>query len=146
MAIEKIPSSAKHVQSTLAQRIRMARRRAGLSQMQLATLSDVTASAVAQWEHPAGTCPGLDRLHRIARATEAPLDWLLTGERAGAAAHQKRVDSEVPAVAFDVYAQSLDEEVLLKNFRMMSLRMQSHFSALAEELSRSRRSSERQRS
>ena len=70
----KIPSSAKPAEATMAQRIRLARRRAGLSQAELAKRSAVTASAVAQWEHPRGTRPSLDRLQAIAKAMSVQMD------------------------------------------------------------------------
>jgi transcriptional regulator with XRE-family HTH domain len=137
------PSNAKH-SSTLGERIRIARRRAGLSQAALAQKSHVTASAVAQWEHPSGTRPDLDRLQTIATATNVPLAWLVSG-LALAAAPAQVFEIETPAIAIDVYAETLVEETLLKNFRLMSQQAREHFAALAQEFSNPRGRRDRQR-
>jgi len=137
------PSNAKHP-LTLGERIRIARRRAGLSQAALAQKSHVTASAVAQWEHPSGTRPDLDRLQAIATATDVPLAWLVSGSALVDAPTQV-FEMEAPAVAIDVYAETLVEETLLKDFRQMSPLAREHFAALAHEFSANRKRHDRQR-
>jgi transcriptional regulator with XRE-family HTH domain len=131
------PSNAKH-QSTLSERIRVARRCAGLSQAALAKKCHVTASAVAQWEHPSGTRPDLDRLQGISTVTNVSLVWLVSGVGAPDEAAQV-VEIEAPAVAVDVYAETQLEETLLRCFRLMSPHAQEHLVALAVELSSMRR-------
>lgn len=138
--VENFPSHAKHSRMTLGERIRMARRFAGLSQAALAERSSVTASAVAQWEHPGGTRPALDRLKAIAQALRVPVDWLVSGGNRGPFAFGETADTEPPAVLLDVYAQTSQEEELLSAFRRMGLRAREHLLALAREFPASRRS------
>lgn len=138
-AVEHFPSRAKRFESTLGQRIRMARRSAGLSQATLAARSSVTASAVAQWEHPSGTRPTLDRLKIVARALGVPLDWLVEGGRRNAVTPPVGRDPEPPALVLDVYAQTLQEEQLLAAYRRMNHRAREHLLALAQEFSPPRR-------
>lgn len=63
--------------SELHQRIRAARERAGLKRDELAGLCDRTLSAVSMWESANGNCPSLPQLKAIAKATGAPLYWLV---------------------------------------------------------------------
>jgi transcriptional regulator with XRE-family HTH domain len=134
------PRSAKHAGATMAQRIRLARRRAGLSQAALARRSAVTASAVAQWEHPTGTRPALNHLQTIATVTGVPLEWLVTGGQLRRAISEEWSSSgNAPAVMLDAFAQTIEEENLLRHFRSMSLEARSHFAALAEEFCKHRR-------
>lgn len=65
--------------TSLPQRIRRARGRAGLSQAALAERIGVKRSAVTQWEHPHGTRPSVDHMIRIAIETGVGLEWLATG-------------------------------------------------------------------
>lgn len=117
---------------TLGQRIRIARRNKGLSQAELAKRASVTASAVAQWEHPSGTRPDLKRLQLIAKATGVTVEWLVTGEAS------KRITPaagiEPQAVAFDLYAASEEEETLLVEFRQLPLKLRESLLDLMKEL------------
>lgn len=63
----------------LAQRIRRARRIAGLSQQALAEAVGVTRSAVGNWEAAAGVRPASDRLALLACALHVNFEWLATG-------------------------------------------------------------------
>lgn len=65
--------------TSLPQRIRRARTRAGFSQTVLAARIGVRRSAVTQWEHPQGTRPSVEHLIRIAVETGAGFEWLATG-------------------------------------------------------------------
>jgi transcriptional regulator with XRE-family HTH domain len=116
----KIQSKA--VGSTLADRIRIARKRARISQARLARLAGVTASAVSQWEHPEGTTPDLVRLVGIAAATNVSLDWLASGRertlRAGVSSEARAADT--PAVMLETFAHDILEERLLEQFRAIS--------------------------
>lgn len=133
----KIPSTSNDNLSILANRIRLTRQRAGLSQAGLAGHADVTASAVAQWENPRGTRPDLDHLIRIAAATKVTLDWLATGH---APRLSKRVQgrAESPAVLLDTFAQNNTEEQVLTCLRGMRPHAQELFVALLRELTKGR--------
>jgi transcriptional regulator with XRE-family HTH domain len=65
--------------STFAERIREARRSAGLTQLDLAQACGLTRGAVALWESSghAGTQPRTELLREIAKALGVPLDWLM---------------------------------------------------------------------
>ena len=114
----KISSNAAGERSRIGDRIRRARRAAKLSQTVLAERVGVTASAVAQWEHPDGTSPALSRLQAVATATAVNFEWLATGRgsqsrtRAGEA-------TEAPALKLDLFALDDEEEKLLRRFRML---------------------------
>ncbi len=101
-----------------------------MSQAELARRCGVTASAVAQWEHPNGTRPNLDRLHRIAVATGTELSWLLSGERSTPPGHS--TGAETPAIVTDVYARSAHEEDLLGAFRRMPGKARMHLLGIAK--------------
>lgn len=130
---------AKHSVSTLGQRIRMARHWAGLSQTKLARRAEVTASAVAQWEHPEGTRPSLQRLEVIARATHVPIEWLIAGGTWTPKSVPTEAKQDTPAVVFDVYAETLQEEALLRDFRLLSAKARDHLVALVHESTSHRR-------
>lgn len=63
----------------LAERIRRARRIAGLSQQGLAAAVGVTRSAVGNWEAACGACPTTKRLADLARVLHVNFEWLATG-------------------------------------------------------------------
>lgn len=60
-------------------RVRQARRNAGLSQQQLADRIGVHRSAVAQWEKAGGSHPTMENLAKVAIATSVSFEWLGTG-------------------------------------------------------------------
>lgn len=60
-------------------RVRQARRAAGLSQQELAVRVGVHRSAVAQWEKPSGSNPTMENASRIALSTAVSFEWLVTG-------------------------------------------------------------------
>ena len=64
---------------TAQQRIRLARRHAGLSQAQLAEAVGVQRSAVSHWEAPQGKNPSVTHLREVALATGVQFEWLATG-------------------------------------------------------------------
>lgn len=69
--------------STLAQRIRAARKRKELTQLTVAKKLGIDRSAVTMWEsiNPnVSTRPDLSRLEAFGRLTETPLWWLLSDE------------------------------------------------------------------
>ena len=61
------------------ERVRMARRLAGLSQSQLAESVGVQRSAVSHWESPKGKSPSVSHLREVALATGTQFEWLATG-------------------------------------------------------------------
>ncbi len=62
-----------------ADRIRVARRRAKLSQASLAKAVGVQRSAATQWESSSGKRPTVNHLARIAEVTGVQFEWLATG-------------------------------------------------------------------
>ncbi|HSE12301.1 MAG TPA: helix-turn-helix transcriptional regulator [Rudaea sp.] len=134
----KVSSPAVDERLELASRIRSARRAAKLSQTALAEQVGVTPSAAAQWEHPHGTSPGLQRLQAIASATGVTFQWLAvgSGERRR---RQVQIEDSVPALRLDVFAQDSTEETLLQRFRALSPRGRQLLSAFLEELRLGRR-------
>lgn len=131
--MKKNPSSTRGAgPQSLADRVRSARRRASISQTELARRIGVSASAVAQWEHPSGTQPSLQSLIRILEITGVSPDWLVMGRTAhvaGIGGHAQ----EVPAISFEIYAHSAQEENLLTVFREIPTRKRSLLISLAEE-------------
>ena len=64
---------------TADQRIRLARRHAGLSQAALAGAVGVQRSAVSHWEAPQGKHPSVSHLRQVATVTGVQFEWLATG-------------------------------------------------------------------
>ena len=64
---------------TPQQRIRLARRHAGLSQSALARAVGVQRSAVSHWEASPGKSPSAAHLREAALATGVQYEWLATG-------------------------------------------------------------------
>ena len=64
---------------TPQQRIRLARRHAGLSQAALGTAVGVQRSAVSHWEATQGKHPSMAHLRELALVTGVQFEWLATG-------------------------------------------------------------------
>lgn len=64
---------------TPQQRIRLARRHAGLSQAALGTAVGVQRSAVGHWESAQGKFPNVGHLREVAMVTGVQFEWLATG-------------------------------------------------------------------
>src|SRR5690606_38698249 len=62
-----------------AGRMRIARRKAGLSQAKLAAALGVQRSAVGHWESVDGKNPTMADLRAVAVATQVQFEWLATG-------------------------------------------------------------------
>ncbi len=123
--------------SVMADRIRLARQRTGLSQAELAEQAGVTSSAVAQWENPRGTKPDLNHLLRVAVSTNVTLDWLATGS--GARSSRKSApQEESPAVVLGLFAQNPVEETVLTCLRAMRPRPRELLVSLVQELASNR--------
>ena len=65
--------------ATPQQRIRLARRHAGLSQAALGEGVGVQRSAVSHWEGAQGKFPSVDHLRQLALTTGVQFEWLATG-------------------------------------------------------------------
>lgn len=64
---------------TPQQRIRLARRHAGLSQASLASVVGVQRSAVSHWEAIEGKHPSVAHMRALALACHVQFEWLATG-------------------------------------------------------------------
>lgn len=96
----------------LCTRIRTARRRANLSQAELATRLGVSRTAVANWESDrVRSCPSGERIAEIAVMTGVSWEWLATGR--GLAAVQAEA---VLAADADLVDDPI-ERTLLAGFR-----------------------------
>jgi transcriptional regulator with XRE-family HTH domain len=124
-------SNAEGSASLLADRIRQARRAAKLSQASLADTLEVASSAVAQWESPNGTTPRIEKFPALADAVGVSVDWLLTGR--SDKRRQRAVDEHPPAITPDSFARDMDEELLLKQFRRLPVRLRRMFMSLLAE-------------
>jgi transcriptional regulator with XRE-family HTH domain len=80
-------------------RIRLARRHAGLSQMQLASAVSVQRSAVSHWESIQAKNPNVSHLRGIALVTGVQFEWLVTGRGVMTLCNEVRMDSVPTAEA-----------------------------------------------
>lgn len=116
---------------SMSARIRQARRMARLSQLQLAMLTGVQRSAVAQWEREGGTSPSVKHLAQIAVSTGVRFEWLATG----------RGDSQPDGGGFEFtvltqdFAQDELESRVLDCVRRLSPRKRQMACAILEMLS-----------
>ena len=99
---------------TVADRIRVARRRARLSQTQAALAIGVHRGTFAHWERGGGHLPNAYNVIQLAKTLRVSHDWLMTGR--GTMEPQAL---EVSAVRLDCFARSLDEERWLEAFRRL---------------------------
>lgn len=110
----KTPSSTKcESASKLSDRVRSARRKASISQTELARRVGVSPSAVAQWEHPCGTQPSLQSVVRILEITGACPIWFLLGQSVKSGRNRSE-NADADAVSLEVFAHCIDEENLLR--------------------------------
>ena len=131
-------SNANGRSGVLADRIRMARRSAKLSQSELAETLNVASSAVAQWENPRGTSPRIEKFPALADAVGVSVEWLLTGS--GDRQRHRHADEHhhQHAITPDSFARDTHEEVLLKQFRRLPARKRDAFIGLLVELGSAR--------
>lgn len=111
-----------------ARRMRIARKRVGLSQRELAQHLGVSRGAVANWESDNGPFPATERLQSIALITGVSFEWLATGR--GQVTHDGGL-GEVPAAAMEVVDDPVELR-LLQAFRGSSRRRQSLIMDFAE--------------
>lgn len=119
---------------SLDSRIRVARRRAGISQAGLAELVGVSRSAVANWESArARTYPSTERLQRIAEETDVSYEWLAIGRGS-----PMLRESEIPAVDAELIEDPV-ERLLLEGFRAANETLRQGMLTIAESQLRGRR-------
>jgi transcriptional regulator with XRE-family HTH domain len=107
----------------LKERIKEARKKAGLNQSELARLINKTPQTVQQWE--AGkTSPKGDNLLNLAQALRVTPEWLQFGKESRVPANLVSLHGgglPVPNSApNDLVAQDSDEEMMLRFLRMMT--------------------------
>lgn len=105
------------METRVSDRIRKARRKAGLSQLQAAELLGIHRGTFGHWERGGGHLPTSANLLRLAQTLDVSYEWLATGH-----GHMQDhpLDSEMPAVRLDCFAQSEQEESLLRSFRKLT--------------------------
>lgn len=113
-------------------RIRLARRHAGLSQMQLASAVRVQRSAVSHWESNKANNPSVDHLREVALVTGVHFEWLATGRGTMSLCNQVRLDSVATAEA--VLVEDAIEMRLLRAFRDASPQSRVSLVEIVEQL------------
>lgn len=124
-----------HSSSASAQRIRLARRTAGLSQAQLALELGVQRSAVSHWEAQRGK-PSMNHLRQLALLTGVQFEWLATGRGAMAPSADTLLDSIAAVDALLV--EDPQERRLLAAFREAPAQARLPLLELAEQLASQR--------
>ncbi|QDH69072.1 helix-turn-helix transcriptional regulator [Marilutibacter alkalisoli] len=84
---------------TLQQRIRLARRHAGLSQAAVARAVGVQRSAVSHWEAMLGKSPSTGHMRELALVTQVQFEWLATGRGRMTLSDEVAMDSVAAADA-----------------------------------------------
>ena len=99
---------------TVADRIRVARRRARLSQTQAAIAIGVHRGTFAHWERGGGHLPNAGNVIQLAKILKVGHDWLMTGRGL-----MDPEPVETSAVRLECFARSIDEERWLEAFRRL---------------------------
>ena len=120
----------------MQERIRRARRRAGLSQAGLAELVNVQRSAVSNWESANGVLPNMQNLLAVAKACRVSLEWLGTGR--GAISPDPDVLDDVPTANAELVDVE-EERMLLAGFRNLPRRGQQLMIDMVEVMQSGRR-------
>jgi transcriptional regulator with XRE-family HTH domain len=113
-------------------RIRLARRHAGLSQAKLAEAIGVQRSAVSHWESPQGKNPSVDHLRTVATVTGVAFEWLATGRGKMQLSEDAVLDSVSAADA--ILVEDSLELRLVTSFREASPRTRIAMVEILEEL------------
>lgn len=121
---------------TPAQRIRLARRHAGMSQSALAATVGVQRSSVSHWEASDGKTPSARHLRDVAMATGVQFEWLATGRGKMGLSQDVAMDSVAAADALLV--DDPLELRLLAAFRDAPTLARAPLVELAEQLAASR--------
>lgn len=117
-------------------RIRLARRHAGMSQLQLAGLIGVQRSAVSHWESTQAKNPSVEHLRQLAVVTGVQFEWLVTGRGGMELSNEVRMDSVPTADAL-----LIDEPIelrLLHAFRDVSAQSRVSLVDIIEQLASQR--------
>lgn len=117
---------------TAQQRIRLARRHAGLSQAALASAVGVQRSAVSHWEAMQGKSPSMANLRRVATVTGVQFEWLATGRGRMGLSSDEAMEG-VAAVDALMVDDSLELR-LLAAFRVLSARSKAPLVELMEQM------------
>jgi transcriptional regulator with XRE-family HTH domain len=119
---------------SVANRIRLARRAAGLTQADVAEQLQVGRSAVAQWERADGSNPAATNLAKLAIVLECAFEWLATGRGSRLTRNDASNQSEETAVVMRHFARDDAEDHLLAVFRELDERDQNVITTLADAL------------
>ena len=114
------------------ERIRLARRHAGLSQSGLAKAVGVQRSAVSHWEAVDGKSPSMANLRRVATTTGVQFEWLATGR--GRMALSADDSLEGVAAADGALVDDSLELRLIAAFRQISARSRAPLVELMEQM------------
>jgi transcriptional regulator with XRE-family HTH domain len=117
-------------------RIRLARRHAGLSQARLAEAIGVQRSAVSHWESPQGKNPSVDHLRAVAMVASVAFEWLATGRGKMQLSEDAVLDSVSAADA--ILVEEPLELRLVQAFRDASPRTRIALVEILEELTAKR--------
>jgi transcriptional regulator with XRE-family HTH domain len=117
---------------TAQQRIRLARRHAGLSQSALAAAVGVQRSAVSHWEAIEGKSPSMANLRRVATVTGVQFEWLATGRGRMALSPEDALDTVAAADA--TLVDDAFEMRLLTAFRTLPARSRAPLVELMEQM------------
>ena len=118
------------------ERIRLARRAAGMSQKQLAEAVGVQRSAVSHWEAPLGKNPSVSHLRKLTQVTEVQFEWLVTGRGEMSLSREVQLDSIATAEALLI--EDPLEFRLVHAFRKVPLRARISLLEVMEELAAQR--------
>ena len=120
----------------MQERIRRARRKAGLSQAALADLVKVRRSTVSNWESAKDVLPSMQNLVAIAQACSVSIEWLGTGR--GGMTSDPEALADIPTADAEL-VDAHEERELLAAFRNLPRRSQQLVMELTEALQASRR-------
>lgn len=117
---------------TSQQRIRLARRHAGLSQTALAALVGVQRSAVSHWESNNDKHPSVTHMRELALACGVQFEWLATGRGKMGLSSETALDSVAAADALLV-EDPLEQRLILA-FREAPTRSRAPLVEVVEQL------------
>ena len=120
----------------MQERIRRARRKAGLSQAGLADVVKVQRSAVSNWESANDVMPSMQNMVSIARACGVSIEWLGTGR--GGMSTDPEAMADIPTADAEL-VDAHEERELLAVFRNLPRRSQHLLMELAQALQAGKR-------
>ncbi len=120
----------------MAERIRRARRKSGLSQAALGERLHVRRSAVSNWESVNDIQPSLQNLIGLAKVCDISFEWLGTGR--GSMTPDEALLSDIPTADAEL-VEAQEERELLAMFRSLPRKSQQLVVDLVETLQASRR-------